>query len=84
MKKIIDINEGGYHLVCTHDNGRSVVNPYRVYAIISPSGSPIRRRLLIKYCDFMSVLYFLRDFYLHGLNALPVSEVQAWIREHSV
>lgn len=82
-KKIIDINEGGYHLVCIHDNGRAVVNPYRVYAVVSAPGSPLRRRLLTKYCDFMSVIYFLRDFYLYGLNTFPVSEVQAWIKAHS-
>lgn len=83
QKKILDIHEGGRHLVCVQQTDRGVVNPYRVYVVISPTGSPVRRRLLTKYADFMSVIYFLRDFYLYGLNTMPVSEAVEWINAHS-
>ena len=83
QKKILDINEGGSHLVCIQQRERGVINPYHIYVIISPTGSPVRRRLLTKYADFMSVIYFLRDFYLYGLNAMSVSEAVEWINAHT-
>ena len=83
QKKILDINEGGSHIVCIQQRERGVINPYRIYVIISPTGAPVQRRLLTKYADFMSVLYFLRDFYLNGLNTMPVSEAVEWINAHT-
>lgn len=80
-KKIIDVNEGNRHLVCYKSNDRA--NSFSVYMVISPTGSPIRRRLLVRYSDFMSVIYFIRDFYLYGLDTMPVSEVREWLSEHS-
>ena len=82
QKKIIDINEGGRHLICTHSMDAKI-NPYAVYVVISPTGSPIRKRLLVKYGDFMSVIYFIRDFYLYGLNTMTVSEVREWLDERT-
>lgn len=80
-KKIIDVNEGHRHLVCYQSNDR--INPFSVYMVISPTGSPVRKRLLIRYGDFMSVLYFIRDFYLYGLDTMTLSEVKEWIDERS-
>ena len=81
-RKIIDVNEGNRHLVCYKSSDRS--NPFRVYMVISPTGSPVRKRLLIRYGDFMSVIYFIRDFYLYGLDTMSLSEVKEWIDKHSV
>ena len=83
QKKILDINEGGRHLVCIQQTDRGVTNPYSIYVIISPTGAPVRRRLLSKYEDFMSVIYFLRDFYLSGLDTMTVSEAVEWINAHT-
>lgn len=80
-KKIIDVNEGNRHLVCYQSNDRA--NPFSVYIVISPTGAPIRKRLLVKYADFMSVLYFIRDFYLYGLDTMSVSEVKEWLNDRS-
>lgn len=82
QKKVIDINEGGRHLICIHKPDDNY-NPYYIYAVISPSGTPLRKRILIKYGDFMSVLYFFRDFYLYGLDTMSVSEVRDWLNEHT-
>jgi len=79
QKKIIDIHEGGRHLICIQVMGRKDYNPYRVYEIISPTGSPVRKRLLTKYGDFMSVIYFIRDYYLYGLNTMAISEIHEWL-----
>lgn len=83
QKKIIDINEGGRHLICIHTIDKNDYNPYKVYEVISPTGSPVRKRLLTKYGDFMSVIYFIRDYYLYGLDTMPVSEVREWLAEHT-
>lgn len=83
QKKIIDIHEGGRHLVCIQNMDKTDRNPYKVYEVISPTGSPVRKRILTKYGDFMSVIYFIRDFYLYGLDTMPVSEVREWLSEHS-
>ena len=80
-KKIIDINEGRKHLVCYRTNEK--FNQYSVYMVISPTGSPVRKRLIIKYADFMSVLYFIRDFYLYGLDTMCLQEIKEWIADHS-
>lgn len=78
QKKIIDINEGHIHLVCIRHNADRY-NPYHIYLVISATGAPLRKRLLIKYADFMSVLYFLRDFYLNGLDTMTYCEMKEWI-----
>lgn len=84
QKKILDINEGGRHIVCIHSLDRKVINPYAVYVVISPTGMPVRKRLLLRYADFMSVLYFLRDFYLDGLNTMTVSEAREYIKARTI
>ena len=83
QKKIIDINEGGRKLICMHVPGEKY-NPYHVYMVISPSGSPVRKRIITKYADFMSVIYFIRDFYLYGLNTMTLSEVHEWLAERTI
>lgn len=83
QKKIIDLKERKTHLICIQSFDPAVVNPYSIYAIISPPGYPIRKRLLIRYGEFMSVLYFLIDFYRNGLDAIPVCEAQQWIKDHT-
>jgi len=83
QKKIIDVHEGHVHMTCIQFmEERS--NPYRIYMVISPSGSPVRKRELIRYEDFMSVIYFIRDFFLYGLDTMPLCEIMEWIKEHSI
>ena len=83
QKKIMDIHEGRTHLVVIRDNVARH-NPYRIYLIISPTGAPVRKRQLIQYADFMSVLYFLRDFFLYGLDAMCYSEMREWIKQRTI
>ena len=83
QKKIMDIHEGRTHLVVIRDN-TTQRNPYHVYLVISPTGAPIRKRQLIQYGDFMSVLCFLRDFFLYGLDAMCYSEMREWIKQRTI
>lgn len=82
QKKIIDIHENRCHLICIKDSNDKT-HPYHVYMVISPTGSPLRKRLLVKYTDFMSVLYFFRDFFLYGLDVCCLTEIKEWLAEHS-
>lgn len=83
-KKIIDVNEGKCHLVCIQDTSPLTTNPYQVYIVISPTGAPVRKRLLIKYADFISVLCFIRDFYVHGMDVLSFSDMKEWIKSRTI
>ena len=82
QKKVMDINEGGAHLVVIRkDSDR--YNPYHVYLVISPVGAPVRKRILIKYGDILSCVYFIRDFYTEALNTMCYAEMLDWIRQRS-
>ena len=79
QKKVMDIHEGRTHLSVIRSN-TDRINPYRIYLVISPTGSPLRQRLLIKYGDFMSCIYFIRDFFLEGLDTMCYTEMVEKIR----
>ena len=81
-KRILDLHEGRAHIQCIRMDADKR-NPYHVYLIISATGAPIRRRLLIKYGDYMSVLYFLTDFFRNGLDTMCYTEMLDWIRSRS-
>ena len=84
QKKILDINEGGSHLVCIRLSDPKECNPYRIHLVTSATGAPVRKRLLQKYGDFVSVLCFLRDFYLEGIGTLCYTDMVAWIKSRSM
>ena len=75
-RKVLELNENGTHLMCIRTDDK--INPYRVY-----KKSIGHCNLLIKYGDLMSVIHFLRDFYLNALDTMPLGEIKAWIAEHS-
>lgn len=80
QKKIIDIHDGGSHLIVIRSLDRSDVNPYRIYIVISPAVAPLRKRLLIKYADFMSCIHFIREFFLYGYDTMCYTEIMEHIR----
>jgi len=80
QKKILDIDEGGSHLICLRLADPKEFNPYRIYLVTTPHGMPVRKRLLEKYGDFPSVLCFLKYFYLDGINTMCYTEIVEWIR----
>lgn len=84
QKKILDINTGSVHLTCIQSLDRREWNPYRIYLITSVTGSPVRKRQLQKYGDFHSVLCFLKDFYLDGLDTMCYTEMVGKIRSQSM
>ena len=82
MKKVMDIDEGGSHLVVYKSYDKKDFNPYKIYLIISGHGElPVRKKLLDKYCDILSVVYFVRNFYLDGVNKMTYEDTLAWARE---
>ena len=82
QRRVIDLHEGHTHIQCIKTDDK--VNPYRVYLVISVTGEPIRRRLLIKYADFMSVLCFLTEFFRDGLDVLSYCEMKDAIRSRTI
>ena len=79
QEKIMDITEGNVHLVVIRDSTERH-NPYKIYIVTSPTGMPIRKRILDKYADFMSVLYFIRNYYLDGVNTMCYTDMIRWVR----
>ena len=80
QKKIIDVHDRSAHLaVIRYDSDKR--NPYRIYLIISPTGVPVRKRLLNKYGDFMSCIYFIKDFFLEGIDTMCYTEMVEWVRK---
>ena len=82
-KRILDLHEGRTHIQCVRTDSDNC-NPYHVYLVTSAVGAPLRRRLLIKYGDYMSILYFLVDFFRDGLDALAYCDMLDAIRSRTV
>ena len=82
QKKIIDVNPGpgSAHLIVIQDS-QVKYNPFRIYLVISPKGSPLRKRILNMYGDFMSCVYFIRDFYLEGIDTMCYTDMVKWVRK---
>ena len=75
----MDINEGRSHLVVIRLLDRKERNPYRIYLVTSATGAPLRKRILIKYGDFMSCICFIRDFYLEGIDTMCYTDMVRWV-----
>lgn len=59
------ISEVNHHYKCVHDDADKH-NPYRVYRTWWDRGE--HRKLLVKYADFESVMWFLAERILKGEN----------------
>lgn len=73
-KKVMDICLDGVHIVCIRFDGDW--NPFRVYRV-----SAGHRRQIAKYGDFISVVYFIRDFYMDGVDTMTMHETVSWAKE---
>ena len=60
--KIMDINNSGDHLICIKDL-TTKRNPYKIYQVYWKDGG-WHRKLLTKYQDFESVVWFLKYYYI--------------------
>lgn len=83
QKRILDLTEGRIHIQCIRMESDKY-NPYHVYLVTSAAGAPLRRRLLIKYGDYLSVLYFLTEFFRDGLDTMTYTEMKDFIRARSI
>lgn len=73
-KLVMKIRLDGCNIDCIRTDDK--YNPFRVIRV---SGG--HRRQIAKYGDFMSVIYFLRDFYQAGMNTMPMYDVIRWAKE---
>ena len=76
-RKVLDIHENGTHIVCIRTADR--YNHYKVYKVWAG-----HRKLLVKYGDFISVICFLKDFYLEGMDSMPYTEAVEQIKKRSI
>lgn len=76
MKKVIDVRLDGKHIECIQTDDKD--NPFRIYL-----KNANHRRQVAKYGDFLSVIYFLRDYYAEGIDTLSLSETIAWAKAGS-
>ena len=76
--KCMDINVGGAHLECVFVKAEERRNPYRVF--LKPDC--YHRAQIAKYGDWLSVVYFIRDFFMDGMNTRTREEVRTWAKEH--
>ena len=73
-RKVLKIQLDGCHIECIRTDDK--YNPYRVYKILG-----VHRRQIAKYGEFVSVLCFLKDFYIAGCDTMTTSDVIAWAKE---
>lgn len=74
QKKVMDIHLDGFHLVCIRTS--DIFNPFRVYKVTAGS-----RRQIAKYADFFSVVCFIKDLYLDGVDTMTTADAISWARE---
>jgi hypothetical protein len=72
-RKVLNISLDGCNIECIRTDDK--VNPFRVY-----KRSLRHRRQIAKYADFISVIYFLMDFYKDGVDSMTFPEVVGWAR----
>ena len=73
-RKVMDIMTPGCHLICLQMDDKR--NPYHIYTVCGN-----HRKQLIKYADFISVVSFIKDFFLEGMDARITTEVLRWIAD---
>ena len=76
QKKVMDIRDGGCHLEVICFNDRRIANPYQIRLIRGG-----HKNVIAAYGDWMSVLYFMRDFYLEGMDTRTLQEIKEWWRK---
>lgn len=64
QRKIMEINEGKWHLVCIKKDGD--VNPYRLYKVWYDMGK--HRKLIVKYGEWESVVAWMWDHMVRGMD----------------
>ena len=76
--KVLDIRENGCHLEVIRINDRKAPNPYVIRKIWQGGD---HRAKIAEYGDWMSVLYFLLDFYRNGMDVRTLAEIKDWWRK---
>lgn len=72
--KIMDLHLDGVHLECIRKSGD--INPYRIYRLVAG-----HKKQIAKYSDFLSVIYFIKEFYTQGIDTMTIAETISWSKE---
>lgn len=73
-RKVMELRDGGTWLVVKKTDDTR--NPYRIYM-----KERNHRRQIAKYGDLFSCIFYVHQFFLHGLNAMTEEEVVRWSEE---
>ena len=72
--KCLELNADGSHIVCIkHLDDKEY--PFWLYKVLDGG---MHRRLIAKYADLCSILRFMYELHLFGMDSAPVSEILAW------
>ena len=75
-RKVLDIHLEGNHLVCVKtDDDRY---PFRLYRVTYS-----QRKQIAKYSNFFSVIVFIKDFYLNGVDSMTLAESVEWAKDYT-
>ena len=72
--KIMDLHLDCVHLECIRKRGDP--HPYRIYRTVAN-----HKRQVAKYSEFISVLYFITEFYSQGIDTMTIAETISWSKE---
>lgn len=72
--KIMDIRLDGVHIECIRVSDKP--NPYRIYRLAAG-----HKKQIAKYSDFLSVIYFIKEFYTEGIDTKSIAETISWSKE---
>lgn len=73
-KKVLNICLDGCHIECIRTEDKR--NPFRVYKVFCG-----HRKLIARYGDFLSVICFIKDFYIAGADTMNTPELIQWAKE---
>lgn len=77
-RKVMDICDNGCHLEVIRIYDRKEPNPYRIRRVWKDYGW--HRAQIASYGDWMSVLYFLTEFYKDGVDTMTTAAMKEWWR----
>jgi len=72
-RKVLDICLEGNHLVCIKASDDRY--PFRLYRVTYG-----HKKQLAKYSNFFSVIAFIKDFYLNGVDSMTLAESVEWAK----
>ena len=73
-RKVMDICDNGCHLEVIKIVDPKDYNPYRIKKVVGGN----HHYQIAAYGVWMAVIYFLRDFYMEGMDTKTTAEIKEW------